>query len=81
VVEFDPRSVLPGPTKPSLPLHPKMTAILAPFTATRAILQVQPHISAQMCSYNWKILPKVLIIRSCMLIFIKRTLQNTVPVF
>jgi hypothetical protein len=49
-------SVLPGPTKPSLPLHPKMTAILAPFTATRTLLLVQPHISAQVCSYNYKIL-------------------------
>jgi hypothetical protein len=28
------RSVLPGPAKGSLPLQPKTTAILAPFTAT-----------------------------------------------
>jgi hypothetical protein len=27
-------AVLPDPWKPSLPLQPKMTAILAPFTAT-----------------------------------------------
>jgi hypothetical protein len=30
--EYQP--VLPGPTKPSLPLQPKTTAILAPSTAT-----------------------------------------------
>jgi hypothetical protein len=61
--------VLPGLSKPSL--HPKMTAILAPFTAVRTILLVKPHISPKFYSYNWKILLKVLIIRSCILIFLK----------
>jgi hypothetical protein len=32
---------LPGPARPSLPLHPKMTAILTPFTATWAFILVQ----------------------------------------
>jgi hypothetical protein len=32
--------VLPDPQKPSLPLQPKTTAILAPFTATFPFLKI-----------------------------------------
>jgi hypothetical protein len=64
-------AVLPGPAKPSLSLQLKMMAIFSPFIATQAILLVQLYICAQIYSYNRQILPKILFIRTCMLIFLK----------
>jgi hypothetical protein len=70
------KTVLPGPAKPSLPLHPKMMAILAPFTATLVILIGQKRICAKIYSYNRKISHKILFIRTCMLIFIKMNIVS-----
>jgi hypothetical protein len=74
IPQYEFKTVFPGAAKPSLPLHSKIMDILAPFTATRAILLVQPHNSAQVFPYNREILSKILIIRSCMLVFLKCTM-------